>query len=346
MKLHFLFLVFVGSQAFSQEVVKNRYFENYPAMLTTRLYEVTKFNSFQILTSDESEVITYRPNTNVNMGFGFTYRGLSLNLGFKIPAFNDDSEEFGKTEHFNADAGLYLKKVAGLAFFQFYNGYYISDLNTVRPDNGRGNGLLIRPDVKFFSVGVSGEYIVNYNKFSYRAAFTQDAWQKKSAGSFLIGGYAIYSGSSGDSNLIPTSESARFDSLNLREVVSFDVGPMVGYVYTLVINQHWFSTASLSLGRGLNFLEVYDGVALSRELNVNFRVNFRFALGYNGPRNYFGLSYYNEGNQFQPSDLLGKFNTGQFRINLVHRFNVNSLGFIDKFMDKFHWFFLDRLDLE
>jgi hypothetical protein len=44
---------------------------------------------------------------------------------------------------------------------------------------------------------------LNPQRFSFNAAMTQNEWQKKSAGSFMIGGLVYYGQIKGDSSLVP-----------------------------------------------------------------------------------------------------------------------------------------------
>ena len=59
--------------------------------------------------------ITYKPNENLNLGFGGSYKWLGLDLAFDLPFVNDDDEIFGKR-----DRALYivaLGSVLAKAFF-------------------------------------------------------------------------------------------------------------------------------------------------------------------------------------------------------------------------------------
>lgn len=345
MRVTFLILLLPASGVlFGQAVIDNLYIESYTSQLTTRIYEVSKFNSIQFMNPSRTFIQTYRPNSNINLGFGFNYRGLGLNFGFRFPFVNNDDEKYVKTEHFNADANIYLRKVTMTAFFEIYKGYYLSENNDLRPEIRRGKSLVKRPDIYFFTVGGSGVYVLNNRKVSYRAAFTQDEWQKKSAGSALIGAYLTYTSGGGDSNLILHSGNGDSTNYALTSFRSIDFGPTAGYMYSLVAKQHYFATVSVSVGPGLNRIHGYDAQSGmgATNININVRGQLRMALGYNSRLNYLGISYVNDVNSIREENLRLRFNTGQFRINLVHRFEIGGLGFIDKIMDTFHWFFVPR----
>lgn len=324
------------------------YFESYTDNLTTRIYEVTKFNSIQFISSDLESKLTYRPNTNLNVGFGFNYRGFGLNLGFNLPYINNDDDLYGSTKHFNADANTYTKTMNLTAFFEYYSGYYLSESNGTIPPLRGDSSLAIREDLEFFSIGLSGTYVFNHGKVSYRAAFTQDAWQKKSAGSPLLGAFAVYANVRSDSSLV--IPYVIFDNIydNAVELKAFEIGPMVGYMYSLVLKEHWFVTISGSAGIGLNYSyfrlpDVFKENAFT-SFNPAYRLQARFAFGYNSRRNYAGISYVNENSRTLLESGRTGYNIGNIRLNLIHRFDVKSLGFIDDIMDTFSWIFLPRTD--
>jgi hypothetical protein len=312
-------------------------------MLSTRVYGVNKFNSFQFIDDEFVEQTTYRPNSNFNVGFGANYRGLGLNLGFTLPALNDDDDEFGETEYLNFSANMYLRKVTATAFFEYYNGYYVSSDNSLgRPDGDKA--LTIRPDVKFFVIGVSGVYVFNFDKVSFRASFTQDEWQKKSAGSFLAGGYADLTHVTSDSGLVKQSF---VDQNQLPQVTNFrslDIGPTLGYMYNFVFKKHWFITLQLSTGFGYNRLYLHAGKSTQDRYsnNLNYRIQGRGAIGYNSRLFYVGITNTLDYNRIYVDPGHIGYDMGQFRINFVYRFGIKSMGFVDKLMDEFNWFFMPR----
>src|SRR5262245_45213051 len=51
-------------------------------VVTARLYLSTKTNGFILEDVERGSQLVYRPNGQVNIGFGASYRSLSLNIGF------------------------------------------------------------------------------------------------------------------------------------------------------------------------------------------------------------------------------------------------------------------------
>lgn len=348
MRAILLFVVcsLISIDIYCQNENESPYFENYTDDLTTRLYNVNKFNSIQFIGIPSDSTMTYRPNSNLNAGFGFTYRGFSLNFGFALPYLNRNKEKFGETRHLNWNMQNYGKKVNLTAFLETYQGYYLSENNSRGPALRNDIPIRLRGDLRFLNIGASGVYVFNYKKVSYRAAFTQDAWQKRSAGSPLLGAYASYMRARGDSALIHPRDLFPGEYNKISDMISIDIGPMIGYMYNFVINEHWFWLVSLSAGVGINSLAIYmDEVKIKEQgFQPNYRLQARTSLGYNSRRTYVGLSYVNENNRALVQYGRFGYNVGEFRFNINHRFTVKSLGFIDGLMDTFHWFFLSRTD--
>lgn len=289
--------------------------------------------------NDES--VIYEPNNRIIMGFGFSYRAFTLNLGFGFSFLNQNDQELGKTSYFDAQGNVYMKKVATNLFFLTYQGYYLDSHS--REEIGLdpvGDSRAFRRDIRQSTLGFSSVYIFNNDKFSYRASFTQDAWQKKSAGSWLAGGYATYFTVRGDSSLIPTALDSLFENtLQIKQGNFVDIGLQGGGVYTLVIGKHFFATISGVVGFGAsivkNGLEIPPDNELEQHSKVGpgYSIQARYAMGYNSKRNYFGFSYNNETSWSaqSESDRFG-WSVGNFRLNFAHRFNTRVV-ILDKIFD-------------
>ncbi len=116
------------------------------------------------------------------MGIGATYRWATLNLAYGFGFLNPDRGR-GKTKYLDLQFHGYGRKFSIDVLGQFYNGFYLTPRGT-----GTTHGTYYqRPDIEVGAVGASAQYIFNYRKFSYRAAFLQNEWQKRTAGTFLLG---------------------------------------------------------------------------------------------------------------------------------------------------------------
>ena len=186
------------------------YVRDYTHILTGRVYVSSKFNSFTIEDGLTGASLLYRPNNQVNLGIGASYRSLTLNLGFGFAFLNQDGDAKGETEYFDAQANVFRPKWAINTFFQTYRGYYVDGYTKQELGWDVPTEFAARSDIRQVTLGLTALHIFNDERFSYRAAFNQDAWQRKSAGSWLAGGYATYYDVRADSSLVPLALDSLF----------------------------------------------------------------------------------------------------------------------------------------
>ncbi len=221
------------------------FFVSYPKLLTGRFYFSQKFTSLDFRNTKEHYTLDYKPNTTLNMGLGATYKWATLNLAYGFGFMNLDGNK-GKTDYLDLQFHGYSKRFNLDVLGQFYRGFYLSQSGW--------DHYYIRPDLRVNIVGGSFQYTFNYRRFSLRASFLQTDWQKKSAGSALIG-FETYTGRvRADSTFTPTFVNREVVKLNETKMSFIVLGPNVGYAYTFVVQEHFFLTgsASVSLDYGMN----------------------------------------------------------------------------------------------
>ncbi len=310
------------------------YIDDYTRDVTFRLYGSRKYTNFDIVDTKRDKEILYRPNDNFNIGFGANYKFLGINIGFNLPFINKDDELYGRTRYLDLQTHVYLRKLVVDFYWQYYRGYYIAAsenglLSTAGINTEEGKPLMIRPDLHTRNYGLSMLYVFNDERFSYRAAYLQNDYQKKSAGSLILGGEIFSTKIDGDSSLIPTSleepdffEGKRYDRSGIISVAA-----TAGYAYTLVYKRHLFLTLSLSGGLGVNVtkLLMMDGGS-SREGGWQLNNTVRASIGYNSDRYFAGIHYVNVVTRSETpvSNTYQTFGTGNFRISLVRRFTLKK----------------------
>jgi hypothetical protein len=312
------------------------YVNDYSHILTGRFYLSTKDNAFALRSRGGRDLV-YRPNNQVNWGLGASYRAITLNIGIRIPLINDNDAIYGNTRYFDAQANILTKRTATNLFLQTFRGYHLRGFSNDQLNWPALAERPYRPDARQFNFGFSSLRITNNDRFSYRASFNQDAWQKRSAGSALFGGYMTLFGMRADSSIVPTTEQDRFTpEVRIRRGDFFDAGPMGGYVYTYVYREHWFITASAVGGAGVAtqrlFFPLGDPVSEGQrtDAGAGYRFQWRAGAGYNSARYYVGMSI----NQERVGYFLGDqqrftWNVYNLRFNVVRRFNTN-VGFMDR----------------
>jgi len=312
------------------------YVKDYSHILTGRVYLSTKYNKLQLGSLNSVKPLIYRPNNRVNLGVGASYHALTLNLGVGIPVLNEDDPEKGETHYFDAQANIYTRHWATNLFLQRYQGYYIDTYTKDELGWDQQTYYPTRPDLVEYNVGVSTVHIFNSERFSYRAAFNQDAWQRKSQGTFLAGGYATYFNLKADSSLVPKKLDHEYEpGLHMRQGGFWDIGPSLGYAYTVVVKEHWFLTGSVVIGGGLSVQHAVTDEDLAQDVfktstGLGWHGQFRAGAGYNSAKYYAGLSF-NQENIGYLIDERSNFywSVGNIRLNFVKRFNAH-IGFMDK----------------
>lgn len=264
--------------AFSQDKISidKGYYITYPDKLMLRLYLSQKFAPFTISSENEEE-LNYKSNSKLSLGAGFTYKSLSLNLAFGFGFLNPENGK-GKTTGLDLQLHLYPKKWATDIVASSRKGYYLDP----KDNNGLSfHNYYVRPDLKRNIFGLALLRVPNSNKFSYRAAFNQNDWQTKSAGSFLYGGEAFYGIVQGDSVLVPTLVNNIYKQSGIDKINFFSIGPGVGYAYTLVIDENFFVTGSVVAILEANFSNEHSNGSSMKKTSIIPGGIYKGALGYN-----------------------------------------------------------------
>ena len=332
------------AQHHKPEIIKydTNYYRSYIEDLTTRLYSSVKYTNFSIYNWDKRAGLHYNTNRQIILGFGFNYSIFGLNIGLNFPFINDrNNDRYGDSDYIDLQSHIYARKVNIDLYLQYYEGYYITNPTKVIEDWPSNDTFPKRPDIKTYNIGFNVQYIFNHRKYSYRAAFVQNEWQKKSAGSWIAGANFFYVIQHGDSSIIPRNISPEdlFYGLQYNRSDVLNIGISGGYYYTLVISKHAFLSAGLAVGPsiGYSWLDRQDKEKLQTSgVNMNMNGLFRSALGYNSERLYVGVSFLHQMviNQLPVKEVWQYFNTGNFRINLSYRFKLKKPI---KFLNPRYW---------
>lgn len=312
------------------------YIEPYNKMLTTRSFLSQKYTIFGLQGQPGFRDIQYRPNTRIAIGVGATYRAITLNFGYGLNLLNQEKTK-GKTRYIDLQSHLYGAKWKIDLFGQFYRGYYMFPRGYAA---AASNGFYLRPDLKVQELGVSAFHIYNNKRFSYRASFLQSEWQRKSAGSFLLGGSIIYGYLRADSSFVPSVLDANYSQKDVRRLKYIEMGPGAGYAYTYVWKEHWFATASVTLSIDLGV--VTETFADQNRVNNGISPNFlvRAGAGYNSSNWNVNFSWFTSrtGIKGQYSDGGYNVNTGNYRFTVATRLQPGPrvqrvLRLIDRVLD-------------
>ena len=254
------------------------------------------------------------------MGIGFTYRGATLNLAYGFGFLNPDTDH-GKTRYLDLQFHSYTKTLVVDVLGEFYKGFYLPK-GEARMD---GN-YYVRPDIFVYELGLNVQHIFNYKQLSHRAAMYQDEWQKKSAGSFLAGAEIYYAHVSGDSSLIPAQKNKDAALTDIQKLYFFQLGPNVGYMYSLVIKKHYYVSGSLSASIDYTANKSFSNSDTEHQRGLSPNTFIRIGTGYNSNVWALSLVYVNDGVNLATGGPATRatLNTGNIRFNITHRFALQK----------------------
>lgn len=260
--------------------------------------------------------INYRPNTTRNIGIGATYKSVTLNLAYGFGFLNPEVGR-GRTRYLDMQFHKYGRKLILDLFGQFYSGYYMRPKGVATTDGS----YYVRPDLEINMIGGSLQYVFNSHKFSYRAAFLQNEWQRKSAGSFILG-IELYGGNIlADSTIFPTVMDSVIAARNYHRVNFFEIGPSFGYAYTLVFKKHFFAMAAATVGLDLGNTVIKKNTRESIS-GLSTNLLLRGSVGYNAEKWALSVFYITNNVHLasRPSSEKIQLNTANFRIHYSRRF--------------------------
>ena len=302
---------------------------SYTHLLALKLYGVNKSNTISLFDDQTGQTINYRPNDKYNIGFGFNYQWIGLDLAFNLLFINDDDEVFGETKRFDIQWNLYGRRTVIDVNYQSYTGYYIANPESYIPNwNANDPVYPLRPDMASANFGVSAFYIFNHKRFSYKAAFIYNERQKKSAGSFLLGPYFSFFTIQADSSIVPVELRDSFNPNIAFAGSNFsNLGVAIGYAHTFVIKQKFFISLTLALGLGAETITTNneDNSLDRNKTEASARVAARFSMGYNSDKFFIGLSSvgdtFGTGNEDEP---WLQYSVNNFRMFIGRRFSVGN----------------------
>jgi hypothetical protein len=310
-----LFLGALSANAQSNRGNDTTYYVFFPGSITGRLFTSQKYTQFTLKNKNAPD-IQYKPNTTFNLGVGATYHNFTLNLAYGFGFVNHDQEK-GKTKYLDLQGHFYLPKWVTDFEGQLYKGYHLSKGFITGPGK-----YYYRADMHVALFGLSQYYIFNSKRFSYRASFIQNEWQKKSAGTLLAGAEVYYGVVKADSSLIPLPLQEKYPQVNLNKINYFSIGPGIGYAYTLVIFHHVFFTGSLTGNLNFSFTNEHLQNNSTSRFSLNPATRFRVAAGYNGRRWNISANWIADDLPFKGagSESNYRFSTGNYRIIIAKRF--------------------------
>ena len=215
--------------------IRSLYIKSFPNHFF--LWPVLKQRNLDFVMKDlpyKNKSITYKSNKPNAIGLGMYVFELGIEFTFAIPLAQKRKEIYGESKANDLQLNILNKKWGLDLYYQKYKGFYIDDPDVRIPPN---IPFPQRPDIGTRNIGITGNYVFNNKKFSFRSAYNFVERQLHSAGSFLafssINGFKV----EGDSAILGYVYRNAFGTdAKIRQIKSttFSIAP--GYTYSLLRN--------------------------------------------------------------------------------------------------------------
>lgn len=247
----------------------------------------------------------YIPNNTLNAGIGISHKNLPFDISISHSIGIKGDEDYLKSKSFDLQLHKYGGAYVADIFIQKYKGLYINEPNI---STEKAN----LPDLSIFYASLVGQYICNWKKFSYKAAYNQSEKQLKSAGSFLLGTGFYHFKISSDSSFV-------FKDKN--NIPGFQCGINAGYAYNWVLKKNWLICGSTAIGANLGNENIKTFFNNNLDITPTFLARFsgyynneNWSLGISSVINIISLIYSDN----SEINLSG----GRFKISYVQRIDL------------------------
>lgn len=296
-KYTLIFLLLSSSAAFAQtdsvavkrKPVRSDFIDDLTNSINITPFVHNAANGFELRAKKN---LRYDPNESIGLGLRLSHKWLILAVGYGLK--NAQEKKRGTTDYLNITLNSYGRRIGFDAYYLSYSGYYLSNPAGI-PKLGDyyGKDFPILPGLSTLNIGANVFYIFNNQKYSYRAPFTQNEMQKRSAGSFiLMASYSYYQLKS-DTGIVPSLAYAEIPPESRITQGNFNsLSLMPGYSFTLVAFKRFFFTLAPSFGMMVQeqTYSIENSTSTRNVIDVAPRLMGRLAMGYNGKYFYTGFT--------------------------------------------------------
>lgn len=274
------------------------YLTRLPSKWSIRSYMVLKHQTLAVGSRNTGNAYGYGPNKTNEIGLGFSFYGLNLDLGFYSFKNHPQNDLENESKAFKFVSSLYAKAHLFETGLYKISGYF----GSINEDGGgvffeKDIPIAFRSDMSVTSLTLNYNYLFNSGKVTF-GSMTGLEMQKRSAGGPLSGLYLSILDMHADSLLIPPAYESQFDSLaNISDAFMLTAGISAGYAYTFVLPRHFFITLSFTPGISLTRSELKsanDWYIGGTPANLSYKLLTRAAAGYSGTKFYSVISLLND----------------------------------------------------
>jgi hypothetical protein len=227
--------------------------------------------------------VKFRNNFNPVLGFGFSYKWMSLRFGITLPNSVRSKNKFGKTKYYDLGFDFSFKNMYFDVDWHLYQGYAMKNADRWNDTIGPDEPNLIREDINASSFSINAWQFFK-NEFKMAAFKGKTASYHRDVRTFYLKYTTNYHGISSSQPLLPvelqdTTESKTSSNL----IAAFDVGAVPGYAYVRRWRIFQFGVMG-GLGLVLQSKIYTFGSTTRSFLGLAPRVDFKIVGGINKPK--------------------------------------------------------------
>lgn len=311
----------------SYDSIRSQYIKSYPDHFFVWPVVKQRKLDFELEhVRDRRNALSYKTNKPYSLGIGMYVFELGVEIAFAIPLNEQSKTIYGESDTKDIQINTFGKRWGAEAFYQKYKGFYIDDHTTDIPAN---TPYPQRGDIEVSNIGVTGNYVINSKKFSFRSAYNFAERQLRSAGTFVVFSSLTGFKASGDTAIIGSEYENRFgyDS-RIRHIQINSLGVAPGYAYNLIYNG-FFLNGTLALGPAHNWISyTHDDGVKARNGKLDAYVTARISIGYNGDAFFGGLTFVSQGRTAKFDEMsLSSSNTS---VKILFGYRFKEFGFLKK----------------
>lgn len=317
--------LFIGLSHFvsAQDSVRSRYVETFLEYSMVNPFVQALKDNFSLKNRGGKERSSFYPNNTYQTGCGVYFFGVGFDIAYSLQPDKSRIEEYGKTTYYDIRTN-FLYGNWGINFFvKKYHGFYRQDSFGMLKDK-----IALRPDIVTTNTGAEGIYALNQNKFSLCSSYIFSERQIKSSGSVILSGtvnkFTLTSDSSVVSNEFKKAINVR-SSFNFLRYTTMSIAP--GYSYN-IIWRRFFANITFAIGPAYHWVRFVTERKTHYDINLNTYVDFRFAVGYNGPRFFGGVSLTEIDRDIRLDRVT--FSNGSFLLRFNVGMRIRDKGFMKK----------------
>lgn len=263
------------------------YIAQYRSNLTISVVSKYRLAGINVV-PDQGDELTYSTNNREQYGLGLDYKWLSVEALFNVPEWGDHDAALGGTTSRGLGIGLTKRRLWARGLWNASQGYYMEESQRWTGEERP----YVRPDIRNRTFMLSVNYALGKKlRYSQNAALFQMERQKKSAGTWVLGGTAWHTTVTADSSLLSPALLDTFQlATGFTGVQRLLFGATIGYTHSFVFWHKGFIQASIL--PGLAYAEQWIDVPGERLHGKGTAavVEFKAGAGFNGDRWYAALT--------------------------------------------------------